>query len=154
VKWAYVYKNISLILDELSIEERYFSSSLMDENSKPLLCRLEDGIVMYGDSVMMMRMGDPLLERINDIIDSVVEAGIFMQWKKSHFDNMKVRAGAIRSNIPVNNYHSFAMEHMLPAFYLLLMGYAVSTSIFILEISYCSIRHLHVKIVAFRRDLA
>jgi hypothetical protein len=152
VKWAYVYKNISLILDELSIEERYSSSSLMDENSKPLLCCLEDGVVMYGDSVMMMRMGDPLLERINDIIHRVVEAGIFMQWKKSHFDNMKVRAGTIRSYRPLNNYYSFAMKHMHPAFYLLLMGYAVSTSVFILEIAYCRVRSF--KHVVFKSDLA
>jgi hypothetical protein len=81
----------------------------------------------------MMRMGDPLLERIKDIIDSVVEAGIFMQWKKSHFDNMKVRARVIRSNSPLNNYYSFTMKRMHHAFYLLLMGYALSTSIFTLN---------------------
>jgi hypothetical protein len=45
MKWAYVYKNILLILDELSIEEGYSSSSSMDENSEPLLCSLEVGLL-------------------------------------------------------------------------------------------------------------
>jgi hypothetical protein len=152
VKWVYVHKNISLILDELSIEERYSSSSLMDENSKPLLCPLKDGVLMYGDSVMMMRMGDPLIERINYVIDSVVESGIFMQWKKSHMDSMKVRARAISSYSPLNSYYSFAMKHMQPAFYLLLMGYALSTSVFILEIAYRRVRLF--RIWTFQRDLA
>jgi hypothetical protein len=142
VKWAYVHKNISLILDELSMEERYSGSSLMDENSKPLLCPLEDGVVMYGDSVMLMRVGDPLLERINEIIDRVVEAGIFMQWKKSHLERMKLRARAIGSYSPLNTYYGFAMKHMQPAFYLLLMGYVLSTSAFFIEIAYCRVRHL------------
>lgn len=101
-------------MDELLIEERYSSSSLMDENSRPLLCSLEDGVVICEDGVMMR---DSLLERINHIIDSVVEAGIFMQWKKSHLYNTKARAVVIHSSSPLNSYYSFAMKHMHPAFY-------------------------------------
>lgn len=138
LKWAKIHKNISLILDELSTEEQYASSRLMDENSKPLLCRLADGVIMHGNNVMLMHTGDPLLESINDIIQRVVESGIFMQWKKSHFDKMKLRAGAIRICSPLGNYYSFAMKHMQPAFYLLLMGFTVSTFIFVLEMAHHS----------------
>jgi hypothetical protein len=138
LKWAYTYKNISLILDELSTEEQFARSRLMDENSKPLLCHLDDGVIMHGNHVMMMHVGDPLLDRINDIIQRVVEAGIFMQWKKSLFSEIKLRAGAIGIYSPLNNYYSFTMNHMQPAFYLLLMGFGTSTFIFILELTHHS----------------
>ncbi|KDR23129.1 hypothetical protein L798_15211 [Zootermopsis nevadensis] len=129
LKWAFTFKNISLILDELSTDEQYASSRLMDENSKPLLCPIDDGVVMHGNHVMMMHVGHPLLDRINDIIQRVVEAGIFMQWK-----NAKLRAGALGIYSPLNNYYSFTMNHMQPAFYLLLMGISTSAFIFILEL--------------------
>ena len=82
LKWALDYKNISMILADLSIEEKYFTSSLMDENSKPLICPLDDGILMTIYYAMMMRMGYQLLGRIDEIIQRVVEAGLFMQGKK------------------------------------------------------------------------
>jgi len=136
LKWAYMYKNISLILDELSVEERFSSSSLMDENARPLICSLEDGIIMYVNNVMMLHKGDPRLERINDIIQKVVEAGIFMQWKTSHFESMKIRAGAIRVYSPLSNFYGFNIKHVTPAFCLLLIGFGVSILMFILELAF------------------
>jgi hypothetical protein len=49
---------------------------MLGENSEHLVCRLEEGVV-YNDGLRMaMLNGDPLMIRINEIIDRVVEAGL------------------------------------------------------------------------------
>jgi hypothetical protein len=134
LKWAEDYKNISIILEDADVEEKYSNSSLMDENTKPLICPLDDGFTITVNIVMTMSVGDPLLERIDEIIQRIVEAGIFMQWKKSHFDKIKIRSGKIHS-YSLLDYYSFTLEHMQPAFYMLLMGFCVSTVILLLELA-------------------
>ena len=136
------YKNISLILDEVGIEEKFSSSSLMDENSKPLICPLHDGIVATLNYAMIMRVGNPLLERIDEIIQTVVEAGMFMQWKKLHFDKLKIQSRTIGRYSLLGDYYSFTLEHMQPAFYILLMGFCISTVVFLLELANHNILHL------------
>jgi hypothetical protein len=91
---------------------------------------------------MIMRVGDPLLERINEIIQRVVEAGMFMQWKKSLFDKIKIRSGTLHSYSLLDDYNSFTLEHMQPAFYMMLMGFCISTVIFLLEVANHHIVHL------------
>ena len=141
-KWAHEYKNISVILDEVDIEERYSTSSLMDENSKPLICPLDDGITFTANYAMIMRMGDPLLGRIDEIIQRVMEAGMFMQWKKSHLDKIKIKSGTLHSYSLLDDYYPFTLEHMQPAFYMLLMGFCISTVVFLLELANHRILHL------------
>jgi hypothetical protein len=142
IKWAQDYKNISMILDELGIEERLSTSSLMDENSKPLICPLDDGIVIISNAAMIMRVGHPLLGRIDEIIQRVVEAGLFMQWKKSYIDKNKIRSGTLHSYSLLDDYYSFTLEHMQPAFFMLLIGVCISTVTFLLEIANHRIMHL------------
>jgi hypothetical protein len=146
-KWAHDYKNISIILDEVDIEEEFAGSSLMDKNSKPTICSLDDGIVMTVHIAMMMHVGDPLLERIDEIIQRVVQAGLFMQWKKLHLNMIKIRAGKLHSYSLLDDYSNFTMEHMQPAFYLLLMGLCISTLIFLLELA-------HHRALGFRRSVS
>jgi hypothetical protein len=139
LKWAHDYKNISMILDEANIEEKYATSSLLDENSKPLICSLDDGIMLTVSIVMIMHVGDPLLERIDEIIQRVVQAGLFRQWKKLHFDMIKIRSGTLHSFSLLDDYYSFTLEHMQPAFYLLLMGFCIGTLILLLELAHHSV---------------
>jgi len=142
IKWAQNYKNISMIIDEVGFEERLYTSRLMDENSKPLICPLDDGIVMTNNAAMIMRVGDPLLGRIDEIIQRVVEAGLFMQWKKSYFDKKKIRSGTLHSYSLQDDYYSFTLEHMQPAFFMLLMGLCISTVILLVERANHCIMHL------------
>jgi hypothetical protein len=52
--------------------------------SRPLLCELEDGLILKVDFVFLVNEGNPLLKYINDAIRHIVEGGggIFMQLKK------------------------------------------------------------------------
>jgi hypothetical protein len=150
-KWALDYKNISIFLDELNYEEKCSTSSLMDENSKPLICPLDDGILITINHAMIMRVGNPLLGRISAIIERVVEAGIFMQWKKSYFDKIKIQSGTVHSYSLLDDYYSFTLEHMQPAFYMLLMGFCISTVIFLLELVIHRVIHLRSSVLKKKR---
>ena len=133
--WARDYKNISIILDELSVEEKYSNSMLLDENSMPLICPLDDGIVMITNTVMVMRVGDPLLGRIDEIIQRVVEAGLFVKWQKDYFEDLKRESGRIHSYSLLDDYKIFTLEHVQPAFIMLLMGLCISTVILLVELA-------------------
>ena len=150
-KWAHDHRNISIILNELTVEEKFLTSNELDENSKPLICPLDDGILMTVHNAMIMRVGDPLLERIDEIIQRVVEAGMFMQWKKSFFDEIKIRSGTIHRYSLLDDYYSFTLEHMQPAFYMLLIGFCISTVIFLLELAYHRIVHLRSSVFKKKR---
>jgi hypothetical protein len=142
LQWAHDYKNISVILFDELVEEKYSNSSLMDENSKPLICPLDDGILMTAKFAMLVHAGYPLLERIDEIIQRVVEAGMFMQWRKLHFEMIRIESRKIHSYSLLDDYYSFTLEHMQPAFYMLLMGLCTSTVIFLLELANHRVIHL------------
>jgi len=68
------------LLNDLWAEYLFISSFFWGENSEPLLCKLEDGVI-YNDGLRMaMLNGDPLLKRVTEIIDRLVEAGIYNFW--------------------------------------------------------------------------
>ena len=78
--WALFHKNVSVLLNDLWAEYLFISSFFWGENSEPLLCKLEDGVI-YNDGLRMaMLNGDPLLKRVTEIIDRLVEAGIYNFW--------------------------------------------------------------------------
>ena len=53
---------------------------MLEENSEPFLFSLKEGIVYnYGVSMIMLQ-GDPLMRRVPEIIDRVVEAGLYNFW--------------------------------------------------------------------------
>ena len=80
VHWAKYHKNVSVLFSDFSMEVHYASGFMLDENSEPLLCRLEDGVFYNGGLRMAMLKGDPLMRRVTEITDSVVEAGIYNYW--------------------------------------------------------------------------
>ena len=51
----------------------YAQGDLLSANSEPLLCRLEDGVVFTFGQTMLMLHGDPLMKRVNEIIDQAGE---------------------------------------------------------------------------------
>jgi hypothetical protein len=93
--WARYQKNASILLDNMQAEEYYATGVTVGENSETLLCRLEDGVVSKIGRSMIMFYGDPLLGRVNEIIDRVVEAGIYLYWISYRMHILKLRARMI-----------------------------------------------------------
>jgi hypothetical protein len=120
LNWALYQKNVSIILNEEWFDFHYVSGVFCGENSEPLLCRLEDGVLFTHGLSMVMLYGDPLLRQVTEIIDRVVEAGIYNYWFSLRMNELKINNSVIGIVRPLEDYYSFNLYHMQPAFYLFL----------------------------------
>jgi len=136
VKRAIHLKNVSILTTDINAEENYANGDYVGENSEPLLCRLEDGVVYNTGLGMIMFHGDPLMGLVNIIIDRVVESGLYNHWISFRLYLMKLGTHKIAIIHPLDGYYSFNLNHMQPAFYLLLMGWCLSVLCFIVELFY------------------
>jgi len=134
--WAKNHKDVSILLLDNVAEVFYAIGDLVGENSEPFLCRLEDGVFYsYGKSMLMFH-GDPLMTRVNEIIDRVVEAGLYSFWNSWRMNGLKLYSRKIAIVHPLDEYYSFNLYHMQPAFYLLLIGSCLSAFCFMFEVLY------------------
>ena len=117
-------------------EENYAKGDFVGDNSKPLVCRLEDGVFLNTGLAMIMFHGDPLLGLVNKIIDRVVEAGLYNFFISYRLNLIKIESRKIAIVHPLDGYYSFNLYHMQPAFYLLLMGWFLSVFCFMVELLY------------------
>ena len=136
VDWAKYQKNVSVVLLDKVAEDNYAMGFFVGENSEPLLCKLEDGIVFTTGLTMIMFHGDPLMKRVTEIIDRFVEAGLYNYWISISMNLHKLYSRKIALVHPLNGYYSFNLYHIQPAFYLLLMGWCLSALCFIVEVLY------------------
>jgi hypothetical protein len=133
LNWAKYYKNVSVLLADIVAEQRYTVGDFLGENAEPLLCRLEDGVVFTSALSMIMSHGDPLMSRVSAIIDRVVEAGLYNYWVSTLINARQMLSRKIALAHPLDEYYSFNLYHMQPAFCLLLMGWCLSAICFIVE---------------------
>jgi hypothetical protein len=134
--WAVYQKNVSILLVDSFAEMYYDNGFFLGQNSETLVCGLEDGVVFkFGLSMIMFR-GDPLMKRVNEIIDRVVEAGLYNYWIKILMNIFKLYHRWIAIVNPIDEYYSFNLHHLQPAFYLLLMGWCISVICFMVELLY------------------
>jgi hypothetical protein len=136
LNWAKYQKNISIVVSDMVAEEIYATGGYVGENSEPLLCTLEDGVLANTGLTMILFHGDPLLRRVNEIIHRVVEAGLYNCWFSLLINRLKLLSRKIRIVHPLDEYYSFNLYHMQPGFYLLLMGWCLSVFCFFVEVLY------------------
>jgi hypothetical protein len=136
VEWAIYHKNISMLLFDIEAEYFYANGDFVGQNSKPLWCGLEDGVLFPSSRTMLMFHGDPLMRRVNDIIDSVVEAGLYNYWITLLINWGKIKYRKISIAQLIDGYYSFNLSHLQTVFYLLLMGWCLSALCFIFEVLY------------------
>jgi hypothetical protein len=134
--WAKYHKNVSFLFSDLNFEILRASGKILGENSEPFLCRLEDGVVYNEDLRMIMLQGDPLLRRVTEIINRIVESGIYKYWVSRKFKSLKFRFQKTPIDDAHDGYYSFNLYHMQPAFYLLLVGWCLSALCFMVELLY------------------
>jgi len=134
--WAKYHKNVSFILMDKIAEENYAVGSYLGENSEPLVCPLDDGVVFSFGQSMIMFHGDPLMRRFNVIINHVIEAGLHNYWETIQMNVYKNYYRKIAIPHPLDGYYSFNLYHMHPAFYLLLLGWCLSAFCFMVEVLY------------------
>jgi hypothetical protein len=124
------------LLDDFDTGFRYAKGELAGENSEPLLCSLEHGVDFPASLTMLFFPGDPLMKRVNEIIDRVVEAGLFNHWISLEYNFLKLFLHSTGIVHLLDVYYNFKLYHMQPAYYLLLMGCCLSTLCFMVEVLY------------------
>jgi hypothetical protein len=129
-------KNVSVILSDISAEENFALGKFVGENSEPFLCKLKDGVFLRTGRTMIMLRTDPLMRRVTEIIDRVVEAGIYNFWISLKLNLYKILSHKISLFHPLDDYYSFNLYHIQPAFYLLLCGWCLSAVCFMVELLY------------------
>jgi len=133
---ARYHKDISILLRDLEAELQNALGSMLDENSEPPLCKLEDGEVYIDGWRMLMWQADPLMKRVNEIIDLGFEAGLFIYWISREINSYKLLSFKTPIGQRLDGYYSFNPYHMQPAFYLLLMCWCLSAFCFMVELLY------------------
>ena len=149
IDWARNHKDASVLSASIDIELYYALGRMLAENSEPLLCRLEGGEVYYDGLRMAMLQGDPLLDRVTEIIDRVVEAGIYDYLFSLGMNGIKVESRKISLVPMLDGFYSFNLYHMQPAFYLLLMGWCLSAFCFMFEFVYNRFLNLRRYVVTY-----
>jgi hypothetical protein len=134
--WARYQKNISIFILDINAEFLFATGEYLGENSKPMVCSLEDGVIIPYSQTMMMFHEDPLMKRFNEIIDRVVEAGLYNHWMSLLFNKYKIISRKIAIVQALDEYYNFNLYHMQTAFYLLLMGWCFSVICFLFEVLY------------------
>jgi hypothetical protein len=131
--WATVYHNISTIINDVSVEYYRQIGHWADEYSIPLLCELEDGVVVTYGYIFIVTNGRRLLELINGVIVHVDEGGIFKPIKKRNFHTGEMES---KFNSPTfaDTYAATSIRNLQTVFYLLMIGYALAVVCFVIEI--------------------
>jgi hypothetical protein len=78
--------------------------------------------------------GDPLMRRVSEIIDRVVEASLYHHWISQFMRYRKLLSGMMAIVHPLDGYYSFNLYHMQPAFFLLLIGWCLSAFCFFVRV--------------------
>jgi hypothetical protein len=69
-------KNVSVLL-VVMIAEEYYAFGFFGEKSKPLFCRLENGVIFTTSLTIVMFHGDPMMSRVTEIVDRVVQEYLY-----------------------------------------------------------------------------
>jgi hypothetical protein len=85
-------KNASITLAEDNFEENFALGEFVGEKSKSLLCRLEDGIFSPASLIMNILYVDPLMKRVPEIIDRVVETVRYNDCYSSRMHKLKLHS--------------------------------------------------------------
>jgi hypothetical protein len=131
-KWAAVYHNFSTIFHDLKMVVYRELRNWKDENDRPLLCELKDGLVGKRDFVFLVNEGNPLLRYINDAIGHIVEGGIFMQLKKRYYEKEKIDSKFDFYNLDDISFY-YSIKQLQTVFYHVLMGYVLALAFFMIE---------------------
>jgi hypothetical protein len=138
--WAAKYRNISFICTSFYMEFLYKFFPVSNEIKGYQACVLKGMPALVTDTVMALQKGSPLLDRMNEIIDRLVESGILAYFAQPLPEvEQYIKAKSSSSKYVADNYCVLSMNHLQSAFYLLLFGHSLGFITFLVEMMYFKI---------------
>ncbi|KAJ9598466.1 hypothetical protein L9F63_010862 [Diploptera punctata] len=131
-------------LDLIATKDNYatFNGRALLEYIRDDLMKQEGKHEIYGfpedsfqlNSVMLLPKGSHLLDRINQMLTHMVEAGLPTQWLKMIFDKKRIEAGVLAFRDLSGEYVLLTTNHLQGSFYFLFIGFALAIIAFIYEL--------------------
>jgi hypothetical protein len=120
-------------MKDLDMEIYRVMGNWTDENNRPLICEIEGGVVRTFHYAIAAIKGNPFFEFIYDVLDHIVEGGIFMHIRERSFDKLKIES---KFDVPTSadTYFAINIRHLQTVFYLLMLGYVLAVACFVTEI--------------------
>jgi hypothetical protein len=139
---AIKYGNFATISDAFHVD--YYRTKLSWHDSHLPVCTLEEDVFLKVSIVMYLTKGHPLLERINKVTRSMVEAGMMVKWKNDFMHTSRIHSVSFYGSDFANEsddldskYVVFTLLHLQSALFVLLFGYIISVSTVAVELIYC-----------------
>ena len=123
--------DMALVFSTLQLEF-IIASRYTDGDGKPLICYFDE-VITSQMIVVIVKKGFLAAPQFNKIIRSCLQAGLVSYWKRN-LEYLATLKSAKEFNLPPGDYVKLTTEHLQSAFYFLLLGYILSTFIFICEL--------------------
>lgn len=113
----------------IAISQRYLEYAINEfkDEGKPIVRVLDDKIVQTPIEMLMFK-GNPLLNRFNDLLLRIGEAGLISAWTK------QIQSDVVRQHYKTNENLALSLQHLQGAFFLLLFGLIISFLCFLTQI--------------------
>ena len=105
-----------------------------DANGAPSICKINDDFA-FSLVAMIVPKGFPLKQKYDKVLLALLQAGLVNLW----WEHLKYTAsleGARKFGSPPGEFIVLTLKHLQSAFYFLLIGYAMSVLLFVIELSY------------------
>lgn len=127
----------------------YYRANLSFHDRHLPVCKMKVDISRF-NGVMYLTKGHPLLQRINEVIRTMVESGMIVKWKNDFLYTSRIHSLSIHGDDYKkeeddwdSEYFAFTLFHLQTAFSVLVIGYVLSTSTLFLEVIYCKLQVAH-----------
>jgi hypothetical protein len=130
--WVAFHRNFSTPSTD-NIVDYFTATKYVDYQGQPLLCAVKEEYYTSNNVLHLMK-GNPLLQRVNELVGRIVQSGIFSQWTKELLDSLKLKKGVISLRTLQDEYHSFSLKNMQSAFWVLCVGWALGAAVFVAQL--------------------
>lgn len=117
--------------------------------------RLMKEDIFWGHCVFMVRKGTPHMEKFNEVVNYLKEAGVTLHWEAQvvrEFLNERQQLSVIQSRAPLDRGPTqLRLDHLQGAYILLFIGLCVSLVAFLAEHIYCRLSTTGIKRWKFKQ---
>jgi len=104
------------------------------EDVGKIVCCFDESLVTFR-YILLFRKGNPLLESFNILIRRYLEAGLQEMCRREMWHRSSLRGGGRFQDVNGGVFFPFSVSHIMPSFVVLFVGTALSSMVFIVELT-------------------